>query len=171
MRAAVARQDWDLVIADYTVPQFNAPAALRLMQDLGIDLPFIIVSGSVGEEIAVAAMKAGAHDYMLKSNLTRLVPAVERELREAAIRRERREALAQVEEKEQRLGAILSQVAVGIVQTALDGRVMSCNQRFCEMVGRSRDEVVGLRAHDLNHPDDVEATGAMFDRAARGERD
>jgi PAS domain S-box-containing protein len=171
MRAAVAREDWDLVIADYTLPQFNAPAALRVVQDLGIDLPFIIVSGSIGEEIAVAAMKAGAQDYMLKENLTRLAPAVERELREAHIRRERREALAQVEESEQRLGAILSQVAVGIVQTSLDGRLLSANQRFCEMVGRARDDIIGLRADDLTHPDDAAATRAIFERVAAGERD
>jgi len=171
MRAAVAREKWDLVIADYTLPQFNAPAALRVVQELGIDWPFIIVSGSIGEEIAVSAMKAGAHDYMLKENLTRLAPAVERELREAEIRRERREALAQVAESEQRLGAILSQVAVGIVQTTLEGLLRSVNQRFCEMVGRSREEIVGLRAHDLTHPDDLEATTALFDRLGRGERD
>jgi PAS domain S-box-containing protein len=171
MRAAVARQEWDLVIADYTLPDFNAPAALRLLQELAVDLPFIIVSGSIGEEIAVAAMKSGAHDYMLKGNLTRLAPAVERELREAHIRRERREALAQVEESEQRLGAILSQVAVGIVQTALDGRLMSANQRFCQIVGRSRDEVIGRCAHQLVHADEVAATHAIFDRIAAGERD
>ncbi len=171
MRAAVARQDWDLVIADYTLPQFNARAALRVLQDLGIDLPFIIVSGNIGEEIAVSAMKAGAHDYMLKENLTRLAPAVERELREAHIRRERREALAQVEESEQRLGAILSQVAVGIVQTSLDGRLLSVNQRFCEIVGRTREEILGLLTHDLSHPDDVSATSGLFARVAAGERD
>ena len=171
MKAAVARAEWDLVIADYTLPQFNARAALRVLQELGIDLPFIIVSGNIGEEIAVSAMKAGAHDYMLKENLTRLAPAVERELREAHIRRERREALAQVEESEQRLGAILSQVAVGIVQTALDGRLLSVNQRFCEIVGRTREEIIGLCTHDLSHPDDAAATSGIATRIAAGERD
>jgi PAS domain S-box-containing protein len=171
MRAAVTGRDWDLVIADYALPSFSAPAALRLLQDLGVDLPFIIVSGNIGEEIAVAAMKSGAHDYLLKENLTRLVPAVERELREAHIRRERREALALVEESEQRLGAILSQVAVGIVQTRLDGRILSANQRFCQMVGRSRDELLGMRAHDLVHPDEAPSTTAFSDRVAAGERD
>ncbi len=171
MRAAVASGEWDLVIADYTLPEFDAPSALRVLQDLDVDLPFIIVSGSVGEEIAVAAMKAGAHDYMRKDNLTRLAPAVERELREAHIRRERRDALAQVEESEQQLGAILSQVAVGIVQTGLDGQVLSANQRFCQMVGRAREEVVGRNARDLTHPDDSAAMAAIFERIGRGERD
>jgi two-component system cell cycle sensor histidine kinase/response regulator CckA len=92
MRDALARHSWDLLISDYSMPQFSAPAALQLLHEAGIDLPFIIVSGTIGEETAVAAMKAGAHDFLMKGNLTRLIPAVARELREAAERRERRRA-------------------------------------------------------------------------------
>ena len=72
MQAALDRQTWDIVIADYTLPRFSAPAALQLLQQQQQDLPFIIVSGTIGEETAVAAMKAGAHDYLLKDNLARL---------------------------------------------------------------------------------------------------
>ena len=90
--AALAEGGWDLIIADYNLPQFNAVEALILLQKSGLDLPFIIVSGAIGEETAVAAMKLGAHDYILKSSLARLAPAVARELREAAMRRERRQA-------------------------------------------------------------------------------
>lgn len=97
MNAALDRQNWDMILADYSLPQFNALAALSLMQDKNLDLPFIIVSGSIGEEIAVAAMRAGAHDYLLKNSLSRLVPAAERELREAQIRRERRQALQDIQ--------------------------------------------------------------------------
>jgi diguanylate cyclase (GGDEF)-like protein len=91
--AALEEQQWDLVIADYSMPQFNAIAALSLLQEKGLDLPFIIVSGTITEETAVAAMKAGVHDYLTKDNLVRLVPAVERELREAQVRSEHRQAL------------------------------------------------------------------------------
>jgi diguanylate cyclase (GGDEF)-like protein len=91
--AALEEQEWDLVIADYSMPQFNAIAALSLLQEKGLDLPFIIVSGTITEETAVAAMKAGVHDYLTKDNLARLVPAVERELREAQVRSEHRQAL------------------------------------------------------------------------------
>lgn len=91
MSAALAR-DWDLVIADHTMPTFDAPRALRMLQESGKDLPFIIVSGSINEEIAVSAMRAGAHDFIMKDRLTRLVPAVARELREAQGRSERRRA-------------------------------------------------------------------------------
>lgn len=97
MSAALDGQTWDIILADYSLPQFNALAALSLMQAKNLDLPFIIVSGSIGEEIAVAAMRAGAHDYLLKNSLSRLVPAAERELREAQVRQERRQALHDVQ--------------------------------------------------------------------------
>jgi signal transduction histidine kinase len=92
MRSALERQKWDLVIADYRLPRFDGLAALALVKEKGLDLPFIIVSGHITEETAVAAMKAGAHDYVMKDNLARLGPAVRRELREAEVRRERRRA-------------------------------------------------------------------------------
>src|SRR6266536_5390073 len=92
MGAALERQRWDLVVADFSMPQFNALAALELLNKKGLDLPFIIVSGTIGEEIAVTAMKNGARDYIMKGNLRRLVPAVERELSEAVQRRERKRA-------------------------------------------------------------------------------
>jgi len=90
MIAALERQPWDVVIADYVLPDFNGLSALSLVKQKGLDLPFIIVSGHITEDTAVAAMKAGAHDYVMKDKLARLGPAVERELREARIRRERR---------------------------------------------------------------------------------
>jgi CheY-like chemotaxis protein len=92
MKSALENGTWDVIIADYSMPQFTAPAALKLMQDSGLDIPFIIMSGTVSEETAVAAMKAGANDYVMKNNLARIVPAVERELAEAEERRERRMA-------------------------------------------------------------------------------
>ena len=89
MRAALERPGWDIVIADYKLPGFDAPAALGILQQTGLDLPFVVVSGQIGEETAVALMKAGAHDYLMKDHLARLAPAVERELGEARMRRER----------------------------------------------------------------------------------
>src|SRR5437867_1329376 len=108
MSAALARESWDIVIADYSLPQFSRLAALNLVQERALDLPFIIVSGAIGEDTAVAAMKAGAHDYLLKGNLARLVPAIERELREAESRRERRRA----EELSSRLGRIIEDAPI-----------------------------------------------------------
>jgi signal transduction histidine kinase/CheY-like chemotaxis protein len=93
MAEALDRGGWDAIIADYKMPGFGGLAALRMMQDRGIDLPFIVVSGAVGEETAVETMRAGAHDYVLKQSLTRLAAAVTRELRDAQVRRERRQAV------------------------------------------------------------------------------
>ncbi len=92
MQIALEKQLWDIVLADYSMPQFSAIAALELLKERQLDLPFVIVSGKIGEDTAVAAMKAGAHDYLVKGQLSRLIPAVERELREAVLREEYRAA-------------------------------------------------------------------------------
>ncbi len=92
MAAAIAERQWDVIISDFIMPQFSGPAALDLLKQSGLDIPFIIVSGKIGEDIAVEAMKAGAHDYILKGNLARLCPAVKRELREAESRASKRAA-------------------------------------------------------------------------------
>ncbi len=92
MRSALEEHVWDLVIADHNLPRFNSADALSLVREMDLDIPFIIVSGSIGEEHAVSAMKAGAHDYLMKNNLVRLVPAVQRELREAENRRAHKQA-------------------------------------------------------------------------------
>ncbi len=92
MLSYLQKQEWDIVIADYVMPRFSGLAALAILKESGLDLPFIIVSGRIGEDVAVEAMKAGAHDYIVKGSLARLVPAIERELGEAVVRRERRRA-------------------------------------------------------------------------------
>jgi len=102
MIAALQQQQWDVIISDYVVPGFGGLEALEVLKSHGLDLPFIIVSGQIGEDVAIKAMKAGAHDYVMKHNLTRLVPAVEREMREAEIRRERTRSLTALRESEER---------------------------------------------------------------------
>jgi two-component system, cell cycle sensor histidine kinase and response regulator CckA len=113
MQAAIDQQPWDIVIADYTLPQFSAPEALELLQQQQ-DIPFIIVSGTIGEEAAVAAMRAGAHDYLLKDNLTRLVPAVERELREAKERQQRRWTEQALQESEERFRQLAENITESV---------------------------------------------------------
>lgn len=89
MREALCQQSWDVVIADHNLPQFSSTAALSILKETNADCPFIIVSGSIGDDVAVEAMRSGAHDYVMKGNLARLIPAIERELRETQMRRER----------------------------------------------------------------------------------
>jgi two-component system sensor histidine kinase/response regulator len=133
MRAALEREHWDLVIADYAMPSFSGLAALNLLQNRDPDVPFILVSGSVGEDVAVAAIRAGAQDYILKGNLSRLAPAVERELRDAQGRRARRQA-------ESRYRALFNTVPVGVFITTPTGKVIEANSRFVAMLGFPDEE-------------------------------
>ena len=94
--AMESETDWEIILSDYLLPGYNAMAALALVQAYKRDIPFLVLSGTVGEEVAVETMKAGAHDYLMKDSLTRLVPAIKRELREAKIRRERRQIQEQL---------------------------------------------------------------------------
>jgi DNA-binding NtrC family response regulator len=96
LRIALDKQQWDLVLSDCSMPRFSAPEALSIVRETGDELPFIIVSGTVGEEVAVDAMRAGAHDFMPKGALARLLPAIKREMRDAAVRSQRKEMQEQL---------------------------------------------------------------------------
>jgi len=117
MRAALDRQTWDLLISDYNMPLFSGTAALALHQERGLDVPFIFVSGTIGEDVAVAAMRAGASDYVMKGKPQRLVPAIARELRDAANRRERRRAQEIVVERT-RLAELSADIGVALTGVA-----------------------------------------------------
>ncbi len=106
MKAALVKQAFDIVLSDHDLPQFDAPGALAVLKQSGLDIPFIIVSGAIGEETAVALMKAGAHDYVMKDRLSRLASAVEHALKDAENQRGRKqaeEALRKSEEQLQKL--------------------------------------------------------------------
>ncbi|RJP30667.1 MAG: response regulator [Actinobacteria bacterium] len=102
MRAAMENEEWDIAILDYNMPHFSGPAALKLIREMGLDIPAIIISGTVGEDIAVETLKFGADDYILKNHLIRFVPSVERALRETEVMRERRQAVEDLRESETR---------------------------------------------------------------------
>jgi signal transduction histidine kinase len=110
MEQALTQSEWDLVVSDYSMPTFSGLEALAVLRQLARDIPFIIVSGNIGEDVAVAAMKAGAHDYVMKRNLSRLVPAVERELRDAEVRHARWQAERVLRENEARFRALASNI-------------------------------------------------------------
>lgn len=144
MEQALRDQAWDIVLADYNMPEFNAPQALKILQDACIDVPFIIVSGGIGEDVAVAAMKAGAHDYVMKGNPARLLPAVDRELREAAVRRGRREAEAQLRESELRYRSLWETSPDAVLVCDETGRIGFANPAAEVVFGFGAHELAGL---------------------------
>jgi PAS domain S-box-containing protein len=150
MRAALEKQEWDVVISDHAMPTFSAPAALKLLRDGGWpDLPFIIVSGHIGEDAAVKAMKAGAHDFVSKDGLARLAPAIERELRDAEERRERRRAQEALRLAEEKYRGIFENAVEGIFQTTTDGRLVTANPMMARIFGYDSPEEMIRTVRDV----------------------
>jgi PAS domain S-box-containing protein len=151
LRAALKESDWDMVLSDFRMPRFDGMSALTVVREEGRDIPFILVSGIIGEEAAVAAMKAGAQDYINKNHPSRLVPAIERELREAAGRRFRRETELRMAQLNQRYQLILASAADGIFGLDALGQLTFINPAGARMLGYSAEELLGRSMHDLTH--------------------
>lgn len=143
MTKALKNGLWDLVLSDYALPRFNGLEALELLKATGIDIPFILVSGTIGEEVAVVALKAGAHDFVTKGKLTRLVPAIERELREASDRRKRRETEASLQEMHEKLAAIGEAAPDAILMMDHHFRITFWNPMAERMFGYPADYALG----------------------------
>ena len=140
MKSALKDRDWDLILCDYSLPQFNAFEALAILKKTECDIPFIIVSGKIGEETAVEAMKMGAHDYIMKDRLARLVPAVARELKDARSRSKRREAEKDLLQAEQRYRSIFENAHEGIYRSSPQGRFIMANPAMAQMLGYDSPE-------------------------------
>ena len=138
-------QGWEIILADYALPQFTGRRALELLQARGLDVPFILVSGTIGEQVAVAAMKSGANDYLMKDQLARLGAAIERELREAAGRRQRRQAEAALRESEARLALAMDQARIAHWEMDAATRTFTFNDRFYALYATTAEREGGYQ--------------------------
>lgn len=173
MRSALQEDSWDLVISNHKMSRFNSLAALKWVKERGLDLPFIILSGRMGEEAAVEAMKAGAHDYIMKSNMIRLLPVIERELRDAEIRRKKRETEKALMESEARLKYYLKNFPGILYQldppsqqpTLFEGRVL-------DFTGyQKQDFIKGIRDwSSILHPHDLPLAKKGVEALIKGEK-
>ena len=188
LEKALESGDWDAVISDYNLPGFNGFDALRMVQARE-DIPFILVSGAIGEELAADLMKAGANDYIRKGNLARLAPTLERELNDAAVRRERRhtadelakhrerleelvlertalleKANAALQESEDKLRTTFENAPVGIEMLSLEGRILQANNWILHILGYPEDEFLQLNFEDITPPEDLESERPLLQR-------
>ncbi len=152
MESALRDGEWDLIISDYVLPEFSGLEALELFKKTGLDLPFIIVSGSIGEDIAVAAMKAGAHDYLMKGHLKRLVPAVERELGDAEVRRSRRKAREALVSANELLETIFAVTRVMVAYLDVDLNFLRVNAAYAKAAQQIPEFFEG-KSYFAAHPD------------------
>ncbi|MDQ7783581.1 MAG: response regulator [Desulfomonilaceae bacterium] len=148
VREALVEHTWDVVISDYAMPHFSAMGVLSVLRSMHLDIPCLIVSGTIGEETAVTIMKAGANDYIMKDNLQRLVPAIEREIREAEIRKERRRTAEALRESEERYRSLVDNIDIGVTLMDADYNVVMTNPAQSRLFSKHVDEMVGTKCHE-----------------------
>jgi PAS domain S-box-containing protein len=147
-RAALHARQWDVILADYSLPRFSALSALSLLKETGLDIPLIVISGTIGDELAVHAMLAGADDYVTKDNLTRLVPAIEREREEVRCRRARREAEAALKTSDGELRALFAAITDLIIVLDSEGRCLRVAPTSASSL-YAAEGMIGKTAYDL----------------------
>jgi two-component system, cell cycle sensor histidine kinase and response regulator CckA len=161
MRAALEASSWDVILSDWTLPTFSGPAALELVRGMGLDLPFLIVSGTVGEEVAVAAMRAGAHDYFVKGRLGRLAAAIDRELREGRIRRD----------AESRYRTLFENAIDAILIADVEHRTIAeANPAAARLFGYEQGSLCGVPVADFYPTESRETDLSLFEALGRGTR-
>jgi PAS domain S-box-containing protein len=167
----------EIVLADYNLPNFSGPAALQLVKAAGLDIPFIMMSGAISEETAVESMRAGAQDYVTKQNLARLVPALERELREASARRNKLAAELALRESEARFHRLVEAMPLGLLISDSTGRIVYANGSVERLLGYARGAMLAGEVTigalcpalgpdvDLEDASQTDQMGGSFDRA------
>ncbi|ESA34246.1 response regulator receiver modulated diguanylate cyclase phosphodiesterase with pas pac sensor [Leptolyngbya sp. Heron Island J] len=156
LRTMLATRSWDVIIADYHIPGFNAPAALEVVKQSQLDIPFIIVSGKIGEQLAVEMLKAGANDYLMKDNLIRLPEAVRRELREACSRVEQKQTAVALEASEACLRLVTENMSDLVCLHDPIGRYLYVTPSSHALLGYRSEELKRLNPNEFIHPNDRE---------------
>jgi PAS domain S-box-containing protein len=171
MRTALREKTWDIIVCDYQMPKFNGLAAIALLKETGNDIPMIIVSGAIGEETAADCMRYGAHDYIMKGNLSRLVPAIERELKEAESRRKRRLAEDTLQKSEANYKHLFDNAPAGIYQVNFrTGKFIKANDFICEYLGCRQEEITSLSPYDYLTKEGQKLLTERLNKMALGEK-
>jgi PAS domain S-box-containing protein len=168
MRAALENQEWDVITSDHAMPHFSAPAALALAREVRPDVPFIIVSGEIDLNLAVSLLRGGALDYIQKGKIARLAPAIEREIREVELRRERRQIKKALQISETRYRRLFETAQDGILILDADtGLVIDVNPFLIQLLGYSKEEFLGKKLWELGAFKDIEASKFAYHELQR----
>jgi PAS domain S-box-containing protein len=166
--AACDKGGFDTMLADFNLPSYDGLSALAVARERCPDIPFIFVSGKMGEEIAIESLKSGATDYVLKNNFKRLVPSVKRALEEFELRKERRYAAKILRESEERYRSLFENSMDAIMLTMPDGRIIDVNPEACRMLGYTRDELTKLKRDEVIDTADPRLIPALNERSETG---
>ncbi len=171
LEKALESNRWDIIISDYSLPGFNGLSVLNMIKEKGYDIPFIMVSGTIGENLAVEIMKSGANDYVMKDNLTRLVPAIKRELREAEIRREKKLAEEALRKSEERYRILFEHANEGIL-VLKNEKIIFANPKFLETTGYAGNikEIAKKSFIEFIHKDDRDIVMNYHYKRLKGEK-
>jgi PAS domain S-box-containing protein len=162
---AIDKKQWDLIISDQSMPYFNPLMALKILKKKGLDIPFILVSGTIGEEAAVDVLRAGAHDFIQKGNTARLIPAIERELLEAQTRAERRAAVASLRRSEETIRTLFNAMQDALFLVDAHGRMLAINKKGMQMLKMDEHDPLGASIFNHLHGDMARLRRTKLDEA------
>lgn len=154
--AQLEQQSFDIILSDYSLPSFDGLSALKIARERCPDIPFIIISGKIGEEFAIETLKSGATDYVLKHRLERLIPAVHRALKEATEHQQRKKAEAALEESNKRYADLVEKAGIAFLIDDREGNLKFFNRKVVELFGYTAAELTKLSFRDLIYEDDVD---------------
>jgi len=164
MEKSLEEKQWDIILCDYTLPEFTAPSAISMLKETNIDIPIIIVSGTMGEEKAIDCMRLGAQDYILKRNMFRLCPAIARELAEAEVRNKRKQAEEARRESEERYRKITKCIPDLVWTMDFSGQFNYANDAVERTHGWTVDEILKLNLQDLVSPQQFAKNAALIEK-------
>ncbi len=162
MNKALTDNSWDIIISDYAMPGFSGEDALAIYNEANLDIPFILVSGTVGEETAVRLLKSGAHDYIMKDKLSLIVPSISRELEEYKIREERKKAILELNASERRFRELMENMNLIAIILDRNGNIVFCNNFLLNLTGWNHDEIINRDWFEIFIPSDLKIKDVIY---------
>jgi PAS domain S-box-containing protein len=171
MKKALQEKQWDIILCDYSLPKFNAPSVIALLKETNIDIPLIVVTGTIGEETAAECMRLGAQDYIMKGNLSRLCPAIARELRQVKTKNrqkqmesQREAALEALRQSEEKHRTILENIEDGYYEVDIKGNFTFFNESMCRILGYSPEEMMGMNNRQFTDKENAKKLFQTFNK-------